>query len=394
MTEYIDLDKARRETLGCTSKIHFNNAGCALMPRPVSQALHEFLQWEEQKGGYEVASAHENTLNRFYTSVADLIGCSSQEIACIENATRAWDMAFYSLKFSPGDKILSARSEYGSNIIAFIQQAERYGVEVVYVPNDEHGQIDVQQLENLVDSKVKLISVAHIPTGGGLVNPAAAVGRIAKAAGIPYILDACQAVGQIALDVEEIGCDMLCGTGRKYLRGPRGTGFLYVRKSLIESLEPPMLDQHSAQLLSPTQYKIRDDAKRFENWEHFVAGKYALTKAVDYALEWGMKNIQQRIYYLANQLRQKLSLVNKTIVTDEGVEKCGIVTFCVAGKNPVDIKTALAQQNINISISKWEGNAASFQQRNLHSVLRASLHYYNTEKEIDTFMNALEQFIS
>jgi len=393
MTKTFDIKRARKETVACNEIIHFNNAGASLMPIPVSEALHSYLQSEEHIGGYETEALYSESLNRVYSSAAKLLNCTADEIAYVENATRAWDLAFYSFKFKSGDKILTTLAEYGSNVVAYIQQAKRFGVEVVFVPNDEYGQIDIRALATLIDDKVKLISITHIPTAGGLVNPAKEVGRIAKAAGIPFILDSCQSVGHIPIDVEEIGCDVLCVTGRKYLRGPRGTGLLYVRKALLEELEPPVLDQHAAVLLSPTEYKIRADAKRFENWEQYFAGKFALGKAIDYSLSWGLDSIKHRVYGLADALRRKLSSIDGITLTDEGVEKCGIVTFVSKYMEPADIKTYLATHKINVSTSKGSGSLVSFQERGLTEVVRASVHYFNTEEEIDYLTEVLNSIV-
>lgn len=388
-----DIARARAETRASADLIHFNNAGSSLMPIPVSDALHAYLQQEEQIGGYETATAQAAALENFYTATGKLLHCHPDEIAFVENATRAWDMAFYAFTFQPGDRILTTIAEYGSNVIAYLQQAKRYGVELVFVPNDEHGQIDVHALANLIDERVKLISISHIPTGGGLVNPAKAVGQLAKQAGIPYLLDACQAVGQLPLDVDEIGCDMLSGTGRKYLRGPRGTGLLYVRREWIERLDPPLLDQHAATLISPTTYAIRADAKRFENWEQYFAGKAALGVAIDYALGWGIENIQARVYSLAASLRQKLAALDGVTVTDEGVEQCGIVTFMATQLGAGAIKAGLAARGINVTTPRGSGSLVSFQQRGLTELVRASLHYYNTEAEIDTLIAVLQKLL-
>ncbi len=393
MTKSIDVLRARKETIACDDIIHFNNAGASLMPVPVSEALHGYLRSEERIGGYETAEKYSESLERVYSVAAKLISCSPKEIAFVENATRAWDLAFYSFKFKPGDKILTTVAEYGSNVIAYLQQARRFGVEVNFVPNDESGQIDIEALRNLIDDKVKLISITHIPTGGGLVNPAVEVGKIARSANIPFILDSCQGVGQIPIDVDAIGCDILCTTGRKFLRGPRGTGLLYVRKELIERLEPPMLDQHAAELITPYEYKICQDAKRFENWEQFFAGKYALSVAIDYALSWGIESIKQRIYSLANLLRKKLSQIDSIEITDEGIEKCGIVTFTSGNIAPREIKQALATYKINVSTAKGSGSLVSFSARGLTEVVRASIHYFNTEEEIDYFIDILKTIV-
>ena len=389
-----DIARARADTRACEDIVHFNNAGAALMPAPVADCLHEYLHLEERLGGYETADHQAGQLDNFYQACARLLNCSSGEIAFVENATRAWDMAFYAFRFEAGDRILTTIEEYGSNVIAYLQQAKRYGVEVLFVPNDDSGQLDLGAMQNLIDERVKLISITHIPTGGGVVNPAAAVGQIARAANIPYLLDSCQGIGQLAIDVDAIGCDIACGTGRKYLRGPRGTGLLYVRESMIEQLEPPFLDLHAATLLSADRYRIRGDAGRFENWEQFYAGKAALGKAIDYAMSFGLDAIQTRIYALADLLRTGLGGIDGVEVTDTGIEQCGIVTFMTAQMRPAEIESALKQRRINVSISEASGNLVAYRQRNIPGVVRASLHYYNNESEIDYFIESLKSILA
>ncbi len=393
MTAILDVAKARRETPACEEVVHFNNAGSALMPGPVSEALFHYLETEVRMGGYESADYFSDGLNGIYDSAARLLNSSPGEVAFVENATRAWELAFYAIPFQAGDRILTSMYDYGSNVIAYLQQAERYGVEVVFVPNDEYGQIDVTALKGLVDERAKLISISHIPTGGGLVNPAPAVGKVARDAGIPYLLDTCQSAGQIPLDVEAIGCDALCITGRKFLRGPRATGLLYIRESMMDQLTPPSLDQHAADLVSPDRYVMREDAKRFENWEQNFSGKYALKVAIDYALEWGLENIQQRVYSLADSLRSKLAQIEGLTLTDEGKAKCGIVTSITEQKTAAEIKSGLSGRSINVSVSGGSGTLVSFQQRGLTDVVRASVHYYNSEAEVDIFVEQLKAIL-
>ena len=392
MTSF-DIKRARHETRGCQDLVHLNSAGASLMPAPVADTLRSYLVQEELNGGYETAEAELAALDNFYTASAKLLNCAPDEVAFVENATRAWDMAFYAFDFKPGDRILTTMSEYGSNVIAYLQQARRQGVEVVFVDDDASGQMDVTALEAAIDKRTKLISISYVPTGGGLVNPAAEVGRIANAAGVPYLLDACQAVGQIPLDVEQLGCTILSGTGRKYLRGPRGTGLLYVQRDWIERLQPPLLDQHAADLTSATTYTIRRDAKRFENWEQNFAGKAGLGTAIDYALSWGIDSTWQRIQTLAALVRQRLRAVDGLTVVDQGETQCGIVTFTVDGVAAADIKQALSARRINVSVSEGSGNLVSYKRRGLTATVRASVHYFNNEREIDQLIDVLKGYV-
>ena len=385
----IDLARARRETPGCTHVLHFNNAGAALMPRSVVESLLGHIRLEAEIGGYEAADREEVCVERAYDALASLLNCAREEIAIVENATRAWDMAFYSLRFGPGDRILTAISEYASNAMPFLQVAKRTGCSVEVVPNDESGQLSVAALERMMDERVKLIAVTHVPTNGGLVNPARAVGRVARTWKVPFLLDACQSAGQMPLDVQAIGCDMLSATARKYLRGPRGIGFLYVRRGLIETLEPPFIDLHAAEWTSPDRYVLRPDARRFENWESNVAAKIGLGVAVDYALGWGIEAIYGRVRMLAEMLRARLSRIPGVVVRDLGAERCGIVTLTLEGQEPAALQNALAGEAINVTVSTRLSTQFDMAARGLDAVLRASVHYYNSEEEVERFATAL-----
>jgi cysteine desulfurase / selenocysteine lyase len=381
----IDVQRARRETPGCENVLHFNNAGAALMPQPVLQATVGHLQLEALIGGYEAAAQAHTAVEHVYDAAATLLGCHRDEIAVVENATRAWDMAFYAVPLGPGDRILTAVAEYASNYIAFLQVARKTGAVVQVIPNDASGQLSVEVLRRAMDDRVKLIAMTHVPTNGGLVNPAAAVGQVAREAGVLFLLDACQSVGQMPVDVETIGCDMLSATGRKYLRGPRGTGFLYVRREVLERLEPPFLDLHAAQWVARERFDVRPDARRFENWEAYYAGKIGLGVAIDYALQWGVEAIWARISRLADDLRQRLSTIPGVTVTDQGAERCGIVSFFMAGKEAEDVQRLLANVRINVSVSRLPSTRLDMEARGLPDLVRASVHYYNTEEEVERF---------
>jgi cysteine desulfurase/selenocysteine lyase len=389
----IDVARVRADTPGIANVLHLNNAGAALPPRPVSEALIAHLQREAEIGGYEAADEAEEQLEHCYDAIAQLLNCRRDEIAFVENATRAWDMAFYGFPFEAGDRILTGKAEYASNYIAYLQVARRTGAVVEAIPDDEHGQISIPALERAIDDKVKLIALTHVPTNGGLVNPAAEVGRIARAAGIPFLLDACQSAGQLPLDVERIGCDMLSATGRKFLRGPRATGFLYIRRALMERVEPPFLDLHAATWIAPDRYEMRPDARRFENWEANFAGKIGLGVAVDYALSQGLQAIEARVKALGQELRDRLAELRGVTVRDKGRERCGIVTFTAQAMPAAELKSALARRGINVTVSETSGTLLDMRERGLTAMIRASAHYYNSEAELERFIATLAELI-
>jgi len=307
----------------------------------------------------------------------------------MESATRAWDMAFYSIPFQPGDRILTAMSEYIGNYIAFIEVMKKTGVAVVPVPDDEFGQLDVGALASMIDDRTKLIAVTHVPTNGGLVNPAAAIGRVAREAGVPFLLDACQSVGQMPVDVREIGCTMLSVTSRKFLRGPRGVGFLYIDLDAARELEPVFLDGRAADWVAPDRYEMRPDARRFEEWESSVANRIGLGVAVDYALEIGVAEGYARIQALASDLRSGLAALPGVTVVDQGRERCGIVTFTVDGVAPSDVKLRLREQRINVNTIDPSNTLLDSEARGLGEIVRSSVHYYNSEDELTRLVEAV-----
>ncbi len=379
----MDIDQLRQETPGTAHRIHLNNAGAALISRRTLTAMTDQLELEATIGGYEAAARAADLIEGTYAGMARLLGARREEIALFDNSTHAWGAGFYSVPLGPGDRILTGRNEYGSNVLAYLQVAQRTGAELVVVPNDGSGQVDLAALENLVDERTKLIGLTYVPTFGGLINPAAEVGRIARAAGVLYLLDATQAAGQFPVDVTELGCDLLCGTGRKFLRGPRGTGFLYVRTDALDRLEPPVVEIGSATWDGGRGFRWQDGAKRFETWERSGVNIVGFGAAVEQALELGLDAIGERAIGLGARLRDQLAALPKVSPYDQGARKGAIVTVKVDGVPSEDVAAALAAADVNVTLTVPLDNPLDTEERGVHPLVRLSPHYYNTEAELD-----------
>lgn len=382
----LDLDRILADTPAAARQTFLLSAGSSLMPAPVVTAMQDYLQLEAEKGGYGAADAQKARLDGVYSSIARLINAAPEEIALVENATIGWQMAFYAIDFRPGDRILTAEAEYAANYVAYLQVAKRHGVRIDVVPSGPDGTLDVAALEAMIDDRVKLISVTWVPTNGGLVNPAAAIGRVARTHGILYLLDACQAVGQMPVDVEAIGCDMLAATGRKFLRGPRGSGFLYVRKDHIATLEPPMIDHFAAPWVSMDRYELRPDARRFENWENNYGARLGLGIAADYALAIGLEAIEARCSRLSRRMRDGLAEIAGFRIFDLGAAPSSIVSFGCDYCSAHEVQDFCAGRSVVIGQSFPSRTRIDSERRGLPDLLRASPHYFNTDADVDVFL--------
>lgn len=389
------IDQWRLDTPGVQHRIHFNNAGAALPPAIVTKTQQEYLEMEAITGGYELAALRYNEIQEAYVSVARLLNTQAPNIAFANNATDAYSRALSAIPLQEGDTIVTTRNDYVSNIISFLQLQKQRNVQIELAENGANGAVDVQSVADLIAKKQpQLVAVTHVPTSSGLVQDIVSIGALCAAADVWYLVDACQSAGQLPLDVQAIQCDFLSATGRKFLRGPRGTGFLYVSdKALNAGLEPLFLDLHSAEWLSPQQYGAVASAKRFEIWERNYGLILGLKSAVDYYLQEDAEELGQRIIQLAHTLREKLQQFPGLQIMEKGPARSGIVTVKVAGHDPIPFQKALLGHHINTSLIYQEGARFDLAQNNTPWVSRMSVHYYNTEEEIVQLTQVLQSIL-
>jgi selenocysteine lyase/cysteine desulfurase len=395
MSEQQLLTQWRLDTPATQSVIHLNNAGAAIMPQPVVNAIVQYLHFEAAIGGYEAAEKSSAQIQQGYQLLATLLNAAPHNLAIAANATDAYARALSSIPFVAGDVILTTDNDYASNQIAFISLEKRFGIRIFRMP--QHGaQIDlVGAAEQMQKLRPKLVSVTHVPSNSGLIQPIEAIGKLCREFGIWYLVDACQSAGQMPLDVTAIQCDFLSATYRKFLRGPRGLGFLYVSdRALSAGLAPLLLDMRGADWITATEYQLYPGARRFEDWEFPYALIMGGNAAIAYALEIGLETIQKRVVELASYTRQKLQKIEGGRVLDEGEQLAGIVTFELAHTDSYQLKMALREKGIHTSAATRVGAVIDFDKKGVMGALRVSPHYYNTREEIDALIQAIKDYKS
>ncbi len=386
----MDITKLREETPLCRNVIHFNNAGASPMPQPVYERLVTYLQREKEIGGYEAEAEHRPEIEDAYRRLAALVGAQPSELALVGSASRAFQFGLSALPLKPGHKILTSRLEYATVFMNLLQRRQA-GIEIEVVPEDGQGAIDLERLEQAIDSRVRLIVLTHIPTHTGTVQPAEAVGRIAREHGLIYFLNATQSLGVYPLNVEEIGCDLMCSTSRKWLRGPRGLGMLYVRSEIRAHLNPPFPDVRAAVWEEPHRFRWPPDARAFETWESNPAATLALGEAAAYAQRVGLEAIWQRVQDLARYLRQRLRELPGARVHDRGQTLSGIVAFTLEDIPPLRVKELLKEHKVNVHTSTARSALLDMQDWGVSEVVRASVHYFNTEEEVEAVVRILAE---
>lgn len=362
------------------------------MPRPVLTAVTDHLRLEAEIGGYEAAIQASGRIEDAYRAVAALVGASPRNIAFAEHATAAFVAALSSVRLRAGDRVLVTRADYVSNHLQLLSLADRFGVEVIVAPDAPEGGVDVTALDALVHRRrPKLVTATHVPTSSGLVQDVAAIGRVCRARDVLYLVDACQSVGQMPLDAKDIGCDFLSATARKFMRGPRGVGFLYASDRVLDTeLHPLFIDLRGSTWVAPDQYQPQADARRFETWEFSWGLALGMGEAARYALALGLGPVRDRAWRLAASLRDLLGRVDGIRVLDLGRELSAIVSVAVEGWCPKALATELRELGVNVTGQGREDALFDYDGKGVDGALRLSPHYYNTEEELETAVELLK----
>jgi selenocysteine lyase/cysteine desulfurase len=391
----VSVHRWRLDTPGCERRIHLNNAGASLMPRPVLEAMHRHLDLEAEVGGYEAEDDVAGQVRETYGLLGRLLGAPADSVALVENATVAVSQALSAFDFHRGDVLVTTRGDYTSNQLMYLSLARRLGIEVLRAEDLPEGGVDPASIRLLVaHPRCRLVSLTWMPTNSGLVQPAEEVGEICEAAGVPYLIDACQAVGQTPVDVGRLRCDYLAATARKFLRGPRGIGFLYVsERALARGEHPLFVDMRGAGLVDPERFVLSAGARRFENWEFSYALVLGLAEAVRYALEVGIETGGARALMLAAELREKLGALPGVRIADRGPSLSAITTSEIAGVDVKSLVCGLRRSGVNSSVALLGEGPRNAQEAGATPILRLSPHYFNTREEIDGAMAALGEAI-
>jgi cysteine desulfurase/selenocysteine lyase len=384
----IDRSKLRADTPGCQHRVHLNNAGAALPPRVVTQTVIDHLRREEMIGAYEAADETEEARIRGRQDLASLLGTEPKNLALVESSTVGLHRVLTSVPLRARDRVLVTSAEYAATVLPLIQLSSRIGLKIDVIPDGPDGTSDPTALARMLDDDVKLVCAVHVPSHNGLVNDVAALGQVIKDSDFDpwYVVDACQSVGQIPVSASKIGSDFLFASGRKYLRGPRGTGVLVVSDGALDSLDAFPIDGHGGEWHDSGSYSVSETARRYETYERSIANSLGLMAAARYALDIGIDSMSAAIRRNAEYLRSRIGAMPGWDVLDRGRNRSGIVTIRHESISPSAVKATLAARKINVSLITPSTNPRDL---GYQPAVRLSPHAYNNCSDLDLALDGL-----
>jgi len=370
--------------------IYFDNAATSLTPRQVVDAMARYLlecRANVGRGSYRLAIEATSMYEEVRKKVAKFIGAEATEVAFVKNATEAINLVAMGLRWRKGENVVTTALEHHSNMLPWIRAARLYGLELRFVRPRGDGTLAIEDFEELVDERTKVVAVAHVSNVLGTISPVKEIAKIAKSKGALFLVDAAQSAPHMPINVKELGCDFLAFSAHK-MCGPPGAGVLYARDGV--QLDPLAVGGGTVADASLDGYKLLDRPHALEAGTPPIGDVIGLGAAIDYLSRLGLENVMKHELKLAKKLRELLIEVPDVKVHGPEEPQTGIVSFSVRDVKAEDV--ALALGNLNICVRAGFHCAIPLVRDVLGErlgVVRASLYLYNTEEEVEKFVDSL-----
>lgn len=354
---------------------YLNHAATSPMSAATVEAMHQFMLQEQRLGAHvAVRGLSPQAAGRAYELIAAAIGAASTDIALTQSCSDGWSRIVGAMRWQRGDRVLVGRNEWGGNLGMLQHLAAVHGIQVEMIPADAEGAVDLDALEAQLKQPARLVALTLASCNSPLVQPGPAVGALCARAGVPLLVDAAQAFGQLPLDVGALQCAALTAPGRKWLRAPRGTGFAYVNPAFLPELAPPFADHFSRPWSEPGTWAYRPDARRLETSDFSMALRLGLANALEEWTATGVAAIRQGIQQRAEWLRlQAAEEAGLTVQVLKQHAMSGIVTL-ESRRHPAPVLVqALQAQGIEATASPQAYTPWDMQARGLKEVLRLSV---------------------
>ena len=374
--------------------IYFDNAATSLTPRQVVDAMVRYLlecRANVGRGSYRLALESTSIYEEVREKVAKFIGARATEVAFVKNTTEAINLVAMGLRWRKGENVVTTALEHHSNMLPWIRAARLYGLEVRFVKPRRDGVLSIEDFERLVDENTKIVAIAHVSNVLGTISPVKEVAKMAKSKGALLLVDAAQSAPHMPINVRGLGCDFLAFSAHK-MCGPPGVGVLYVREGV--ELDPLSVGGGVVADASLDDYKLLEGPHVFEAGTPPIGDVIGLGAAIDYLSRLGLENIMRHELKLAEELKELLAEIPEVKTLGPERPQTGIVSFSVRDVKAEDV--ALALGNLNICVRAGFHCAIPLVRDILGEelgVVRASLYLYNTEEEVEKFVDSLREVV-
>ena len=380
--------------------IYFDNAATSHKPKQVIDRISNFYACENatvRRGIYGISAQATLEFEKSRERIASFIGASSsQEVVFVRGCTEAINLVARSYggsNLGEGDEVIISALEHHANIIPWQIICGEKKAKLKIIPINEAGEIQVDQLSELISPKTKIISVSHVSNALGSINPIKEIIQIAHAHNIPVLIDGAQSAPHFKIDVQELDCDFYTFSGHK-IYGPTGIGVLYGKLKHLQAMPPFQGGGDMIDLVTFAQSTFAEPPHRFEAGTPAIAEVLGLSAALDYVDSIGLDNIHDYEDQLLQYATPKLQEIDGLKIIGTAKEKASLISFVIDSMHPSDLATLLDHDS-NTSVRAGHHCAQPLMQfYKVSSTLRASFAFYNTFEEIDIFIESLKRVIS